>query len=384
MDLNKFMVDLIVSIKDWIKPALDDIDKKINNVSEGIVNKFSVDVDEIRSQLVVLDNRAAIDDLSIKFESMMNDLKSYQTLDHSTEQAGEIVALREQIEGKYTDIDHKLDAIVTDYESLKAENAEIKDIPDMVVNYIKGLNLDAEFHKYVENKTDSIQKEYDAKLLELTNQIEADKTEVKALVSSQSDEINSDIDVKLTSFNDAIESNLIGYMKTIDYQVAQEEHVLELEKCMNAEIDKIPTPKDGKDGLDAVSINILPDIDLDKSYNRGTFATHNGGLWWSHAKTNGLRGWDCIVSGFPSYEVNQVDDREVQIVVSETTGEVKTKTLSLPTLIYRGVWKEQKYSKGDTVTWAGSLWHCNKDTEMKPGENNRDWQLAVKRGRDAK
>jgi hypothetical protein len=34
------------------------------------------------------------------------------------------------------------------------------------------------------------------------------------------------------------------------------------------------------------------------------------------------------------------------------------------------------------VTWAGSLWHCDKATKNKPGTD--DWTLAAKKGRDGK
>ena len=51
--------------------------------------------------------------------------------------------------------------------------------------------------------------------------------------------------------------------------------------------------------------------------------------------------------------------------------------------MYRGVFVEgDTYDKGDLVTWAGSLWHCNADTTDKPGGD--DWTLAVKKGRDGR
>lgn len=68
--------------------------------------------------------------------------------------------------------------------------------------------------------------------------------------------------------------------------------------------------------------------------------------------------------------------------------------LALPTMIYRGAYADgQNYEKGDTVTWAGSLWHCNGGesqgewtgaTTEKPGDGSKSWTLAAKRGRDGK
>lgn len=60
--------------------------------------------------------------------------------------------------------------------------------------------------------------------------------------------------------------------------------------------------------------------------------------------------------------------------------------LGMPTMIYRGVWRDgQSYEKGDTVTWGGSLWHCDAtSTAEKPDSAEKHWTLAAKRGRDGK
>jgi hypothetical protein len=65
--------------------------------------------------------------------------------------------------------------------------------------------------------------------------------------------------------------------------------------------------------------------------------------------------------------------------------EVKEFPFTVPVLIYRGVFREgDEYQTGDTVTWAGSLWHCDEDTKGKPGDGQKAWTLAAKRGRDGK
>lgn len=57
--------------------------------------------------------------------------------------------------------------------------------------------------------------------------------------------------------------------------------------------------------------------------------------------------------------------------------------LGFGVMLYRGVWKEGEYEKGDTVTWGGSLWHCDvAKTSAKPGD--ADWTLCAKKGRDGK
>lgn len=143
---------------------------------------------------------------------------------------------------------------------------------------------------------------------------------------------------------------------------------------------------DGKNGKDAIQITILPAIDESKHYDRGNYARHKSGLWRSFENTIGLRGWECIVDGIDHIEINQIDDRNFCLKLNKSSGNIVEKSFSMPVVIYRGVYKEgNKYTKGDTVTWGGSMWHCNQDTDVKPDNiNHKHWTLSVKRGRDAK
>lgn len=50
---------------------------------------------------------------------------------------------------------------------------------------------------------------------------------------------------------------------------------------------------------------------------------------------------------------------------------------------YFGVWDHGLYKEHNMVTHSGSLWIALRDTTSKPGETD-DWQLAAKRGRDAR
>lgn len=57
----------------------------------------------------------------------------------------------------------------------------------------------------------------------------------------------------------------------------------------------------------------------------------------------------------------------------------------LPIMIYRGVFKDGKtYRRGDTVTWGGSLWHCDDETNDNKPDGGKGWTLAAKRGHDGK
>ncbi|WP_163293652.1 phage gp6-like head-tail connector protein [Enterobacter hormaechei] len=144
--------------------------------------------------------------------------------------------------------------------------------------------------------------------------------------------------------------------------------------------------KDGADGRDALTLEVLPFIDEEKSYPRGSYATHNGGLWRAYEKTHGMRGWECLVDGLASIDVQQSEQRCFTLTVNRTSGAIETKSFDVPVMIYQGVFKSgQEYLPGDTVTWGGSLWHCDDRTQDKPGEaGSKGWTLAAKRGRDGR
>lgn len=98
-------------------------------------------------------------------------------------------------------------------------------------------------------------------------------------------------------------------------------------------IDRIPVPKDGKDGKDAAPIESL--------------------------------------------EITQ-NERHVTIKL----GDVE-RTITLNTILDRGVWEQRAYEAGDAVSYGGSLWIAQQDTEDAPG-TSKAWRLAVKKGRDGR
>lgn len=159
---------------------------------------------------------------------------------------------------------------------------------------------------------------------------------------------------------------------------------IDVEKLAEDVAAKIPSPESGADGRDALAIEIEPFIDEKKSYPRGTYATHNGGLWRSHEKTYGMRGWECIVDGVSAVDIQQDNERSFSITLERASGALEVKSFDVPVTIYRDVFKAgTEYQPGDTVTWGGSMWHCNEPTTDKPGETgSKGWTLAVKKGRD--
>lgn len=181
-----------------------------------------------------------------------------------------------------------------------------------------------------------------------------------------------------------------------------------LQELVTAAVGEIPAPRDGKDydpaalkqavdaavaalpqaqdGRDALQLEIQPFIDEGKSYPRGSYATHNGGLWRAYEKTHGMRGWECIVDGVSDVDISMNGQRNFTVTVNRASGTSDKKAFDIPAMVYRGVFKSgYEYLPGDTVTWGGSLWHCDEQTQDKPGETgSKGWTLAAKRGRDGR
>lgn len=174
-------------------------------------------------------------------------------------------------------------------------------------------------------------------------------------------------------------------------------------------VEALPKPKDGIDGLsirgedgqdgepgrpgrDALEINILEGVDESRAYVMGTWAKHRGGLIKAMRNTEPLAGkslaecgWSVMVDGVADFDVQYGDDLRTFAIGGETTaGKLFAKTFTLPVVIDRGVYKQgEKYIRGDGVTFGGSWFIAQCETDAKP-EESPDWRLAVKRGRDGK
>jgi hypothetical protein len=152
-----------------------------------------------------------------------------------------------------------------------------------------------------------------------------------------------------------------------------------------------PAGKDGADGRDAAELDILPSIDEAKSYRRGTWASHNGGMVRAGRQTDAVRdgdiidaGWVVMVEGLVGVVVTQSDDpREIEVAAMLTSGAKAISRFHIPMVIDRGVWREGEHAKGDHVTWDGSGWIAQTTTTDKPGTSSA-WRLSTKRGRDGK
>lgn len=91
--------------------------------------------------------------------------------------------------------------------------------------------------------------------------------------------------------------------------------------------------------------------------------------------------FDAIVSGITDAVLGRVR-REFSIILPR----LKALEDRPAGVQYCGVWQATAtYEKNEAVTWDGSMWVSKtKNTAMKPGASPGAWQLAVKRGADAK
>lgn len=85
------------------------------------------------------------------------------------------------------------------------------------------------------------------------------------------------------------------------------------------------------------------------------------------------------------FDVKSDDDGRTLIFSFQREGrEPIIRQLKTAIVLDRGVWKEGGFEKGDSVTWGGSSWIAQRDTDAKPDTPDSGWRLAVKRGRDGK
>jgi hypothetical protein len=150
---------------------------------------------------------------------------------------------------------------------------------------------------------------------------------------------------------------------------------------------------DGIDGRDALDINVLPEIDEAKAYPRGTFALHRGGMIRAERKTEPIldslekAGWRVCLNGIvEETETVSEDGRTIARSTVYTNGLRLERTIKTAAIVYRGIWKEADYERGDIVTRGGSSYHCQlSGTKQVPGTLGADdWKMMVKSGRDGK
>lgn len=159
--------------------------------------------------------------------------------------------------------------------------------------------------------------------------------------------------------------------------------------------DAIPKPKDGIDGTDGKSVtldDVRPFLEAELSkwaldFERRAQDTLQRAIDRIPAPKDGKDG----INGKDGRDALQLEDIEMSIAEDERTltlaflrDDVRVeRSILLNHPIYRGVWKEGAYQKGDSVTFGGSQFIAMRETSSKP-ETDDSWKLCVKRGRDGR
>lgn len=148
-----------------------------------------------------------------------------------------------------------------------------------------------------------------------------------------------------------------------------------VKESVSKAVSELPVAKDGSPGVG------LADALIDKDGN--LVITMTDGRTKTLGKVVGKDGDNAPPFTLDNFELQPIDERTVDLRFTHG-GECHSFELAFPVPIYRGVWTDAEYTRGDMVTWAGSVWHADKATAAKPDTPDSGWKLAVKRGRDGK
>ncbi|MGB3044546.1 MAG: hypothetical protein WBB98_15305 [Xanthobacteraceae bacterium] len=158
-----------------------------------------------------------------------------------------------------------------------------------------------------------------------------------------------------------------------------------IEDAVARAVAALPKAKDGEPGKDGVGVaGAVIDRDGSLVVTLSNGDTRQLGPVVGRDGEPGKPGHDGFA--LKGFEVELMEDGRTILMKFDDGGPFSyTRELGVPAMIYRGVYREGVYQKGDTVTFGGSLWHSNKDGNTeKPDTGSGAWTLAAKRGRDGK
>ena len=170
---------------------------------------------------------------------------------------------------------------------------------------------------------------------------------------------------------------------------------------MEKQIQKIPVPKDGRDGKDGLDGKDGRDgkdgadvVAAFRDSDKHLILTLSNGVVKDIGQIHGEPGKDGApgTDGAPGRDGLGIKQLAVEYDGERTftfkhvceDGTVEVRCFTIPATIYRGIWREGKYQRGDMVTKGGSGFVALADTDTVPETKDCDWQLFVKRGRDGK
>lgn len=142
---------------------------------------------------------------------------------------------------------------------------------------------------------------------------------------------------------------------------------------------------DGKDGESVTVESVIASVsasferrfsDMQLSWERQARDTFEKAIDRMPIPKDGVNGKDAL-----PIEAISIEQDERNVVIK--LGDVE-RTIKLDTVIDRGVWRDGDYEKGDATTYGGSLWIAQVDNPDGAPGTNKDWRLSVKKGRDGR
>jgi len=223
-----------------------------------------------------------------------------------------------------------------------------------------------------------------AQIESLERRIDALPAVDKEAISGRIDDLHNKIDEQADKIKGDLRSELFEW--ALDFKSEHEKKIKDLFEGLNAWMDTVPIFKKDEvidelnahiDGLDFS----VPDDVLEKIFER------QSAVWQLEYERRFSAFLEHAISRIPTPDdVRALDGMTVEMQPDGRTLELDfglygRRTVKMPNLVYRGIWKDGQYERGDAVTWAGSLWIAERDTDSKPGANDSGWRMAVKKGR---
>ncbi len=163
---------------------------------------------------------------------------------------------------------------------------------------------------------------------------------------------------------------------------------LDVEAVIAEVLKRLPKPKDGENGTSVTLADVDPILEAKFATWALGIERHAHGLFQKAISDipvpkdgkdgiDGL-GWDDLIVEFDGKRTASV--KVVRGQVEKVCGGIK-----MPVVLDAGFWQDgTTYEKGDGVTFGGSYWIAQEDTDTKPEVSNKAWRLAVRKGRDGK
>ena len=226
-----------------------------------------------------------------------------------------------------------------------------------------------------------------AQIESLERRIDALPVVDKEAISGRIDDLHNKIDEQADKIKGDLRSELFDW--ALDFKSEHEKKIKDLFEGLNAWMDTVPIFKKDevidelKAHIDGLDFDVPEDV-LEKIFER------QSAVWQLEYERRFSAFLEHAISRIPTPDdVRALDGMTVEMQPDGRTiqfdlGVYGKREIGLPVPFYKGVWSESEggYCKGDFVTWGGSLWCAERDTEAKPGGPDTGWRLAVKKGRD--